>query len=140
MSKLKSMKKQIARNNNKFLGQYESQLAPNWMGRPQSERDIVASMARNGITVDDLARERREGWNAAYQQTAPVVQKLCYSAFATVLVDEFGFSPDDCFKDVWLADQKVATIIDFEDALQEMQEKAHIQFQSDEGVERVVKI
>lgn len=140
MSKTKSLRRQIARNSNRYLEQFGTQLKPDWMARPQSERNLVANMARNGITVEDLARERKEGWDAAYQQTAPVVQKLCYSSFAVVLVEEFGFSSDDAFKAVLLADQKIATSIDIEDALQEMEDKCRIQFRAEEGIERVVQI
>ena len=140
MSKSKSLARQIARNNNRLLGSYGNQLKPGWALRPQGELDIVADMARNGITVADLEREFKRGRDSAYKDTAPLVMKQCYSAFATVLADEFGFSPDDCFKAVHMADQKIMTAIDLEDSLQEMEDKCRIQFRSEEGIERVVQI
>ena len=140
MSRSKSLKRQIARNSNQFLGQYSGQLKPDWQNRPQTDKNIVAMMARNGITPQDLEKAWKDGRTSAFEQTAPLVMKQCYAAFSTVLVDEFGFSPEDAFKAIHMADQKIVTAIDLEEALDEMREKARIEFRSEEGVERVVQL
>ena len=140
MSLQKQIKRNMARQNDKLLAQYGSQLVPDWRFKSEKDKSLLANMVRNGITVEDLQSERKRGRDEAFRETAPSVMKVCYSAISVVLVDDFGFTPEQCFEAIMKVDEKITMTIDPEELLKEMEEKAQIRFYADEGIERVVQI
>ena len=98
---------------------------------------ILGGMARNGITLQDMAREVSKVRKETYESTATAVQQVAYAAIAIVLAEEFGFSKEDCYKAINAVDRKMALAIDYEDIIKEMEDKAKVRFNFSNGVERV---
>lgn len=140
MSLKKQIKRNIQRENDKLLGQYGNQLVPDWRLKSAHDKNLLAQMVRNGITAEDLQAERKRGRDEAFQQTAPAVMKVCYSAFAVTLVDDFGFTSQQVFDAIMAVDEKISMTIDHEELIREMEEKASVRFYADEGIERVVQL
>ena len=140
MSLQKQIRRNIAKENEKLLSQFGNQLVPDWKLKSAQDKNLLAHMVRNGITAEDLKAERKRGRDEAFAQTAPIVMKTCYSAFAIVLADEFGFTPEQCYDVVSKADHMISTQIDTDELMKGMEEKAKIKFFADEGLERVALI
>lgn len=139
-----SLKKQVQRNQAKTdkdtLKQYEPFLKKGWQSRPMEDINLLAGFARNGITIADLTREVAKARKQAYEDTVTSVMKVMYAAVAVVLVDEFGFSKDDCLRAIGAIDNKMAITIDSDEIVEEMHEKAGLRINAKEGVERVEQI
>ena len=132
-------RKQIERNLNNYLAQFDCELKPGWRNLPFSERSLIANMSRNGITPADLQRERREGQQEAYQKTAPAVQSVCYAVMAIVLHDDFGFNKEECKAVLTAVDDLMLNTIDNEKIADELARKVGIRILTTEGVGRIVE-
>ena len=138
------IKRQIARNierqNQKELEKQSKYLRKGWNNMSMSDKNLLVNLARNGITVEDVKREISDTKKRTHENTAIAVMKVVYAAMALTLIDEFHFSKEDCFKAISAVDQRMAVLIDYEDVIAEMEQKAGIRFHSDNGVERVEMI
>ena len=134
---VKQIRRNIAKNTNATLKQYSSQMKPGWQDMPQQDLNLFASLAKNGITVQDLDREIANARKQAYQDTVVAVQKMVYASFAIVLKDEFGFSNEDCYKALCKTDQSLLSMIDNDEPVKIMEERIGIRFNSENGVERI---
>lgn len=103
----------------------------------KSEVNILGGLSRNGITVQDMARELNKVRLETHEATALAVHKVMYAMIALTLVEEFGFSKEECFNALLSVDHRLLTAIDNEEVIKEMEEKTGIRFNSDNGVERI---
>ena len=124
MSQTKKIAKNIQRNNIEFMNKnnYDA---------------ILGGMARNGLTLQDLAREVDKTRRETRERTYIATCKVLYASMAIVLKEEFGFSKEDCFKAMNDIDHKMSLAIDNEEIIKEMEDKTKIQFNSENGVERI---
>lgn len=127
MSQRRKIEKNIRRQNIEFMNN-------------NTYDNILGGMARNGITIHDLAREITKVRNETHEATATAVLQVAYASIAIVLKEEFGFSNDDCFKAIMAIDQKMVVAIEPEEITKEMEEKVRIRFNSHNGVERVERL
>lgn len=140
MSLKKQVKRNIQKQNEDLLKRYEPFLKPNWQSRPKEDINLLASMAKNGITYEDMQREIKRARMTAFEDTALAVLKVGYAVMAITLHEDFGMSKDECFNVLTAIDKRLAVTIDNEEVIEEMREKVGIRFNSDNGVERIEKV
>ena len=126
------MKRQIARNVARNDKKALSQL--------NRDRNLLVNLARNGITVEDVKKETDRVRKETYERTSTAIMQVVYASLASVLADDYGFTKDQCFDALYAVDRKVATSIDNEELIAEMEEKAGVRFNCFDGVERIEKI
>lgn len=136
-----SLKKQIQRNiqrqNERYLSQYQGELIKGWSKLPNQQKSIIANMSRNGITPADLEQARADGANDAYKRTAPAVVAVCYAALGIVLKEKYGFDNEQVEEAIGAVDAKIAMTIDNEEIADELEEKCGLRIRSAEGVDRI---
>ena len=139
-----SLKKQVKRNLEKqtkeTIRQYSPFLKQGWEQRPIEDLNIFASLARNGITLDDLNREVKKARTKAFEDTSVAIMKVLYACIVLTLFEEFGFSKDDCIKALSAIDHRMSFTIDSEEIVKEMEEKIGIRFNSGNGIERIEEL
>lgn len=139
-----SLKKQIARNiarrDNELLRRYPAEVDQKIWGMPQSQRSLIANLARNGITPADLENAMQEGRRSAYQDTAPAVHAAVYNAVMIVAHDDLGFDENQCMDFLNKVDHKIAMSLDNDELARECEEKCGIRIKTKEGVGRVETI
>lgn len=140
MSLKKQIKRNIEKSTKKTFQQYEPFLKQNWQTKPLEDLNLFASLAKNGITLDDLNREIKKARQQAFEDTALSIMKVTYACVMLTLANEFGFSKDDCYKALTTIDHNMAFAIDGEELIKEMEEKVGIRFNSENGVERIEKL
>lgn len=124
MSQSKKIAKNIQRNNVDFMNK-------------NTYDGILGGMARNGITLQDLAREVDKTRRETRERTYIATCKILYASMAIVLKEEFGFSKENCYKAINEIDYKMSLAIDNEEIIKEMEDKTNIRFNSESGVERI---
>ena len=137
MSIQKQIKKNIEKQTKATIRQYEPFLKPDWESVPMKDLNVFASLAKNGITVQDLNREIAKARKQAYEDTVTAVMKVVYASVALTLTDDYGFSKDECLDALGKIDHRMALTIDNEEIVREMEDRIGIRFNSENGVERV---
>lgn len=135
-----SRAKQVERNLNDYLSQFERELQPNWRSLPFSQKSLIANMSRNGITPADLEKAKQDGIKEAYQRTAPAIQSVMYCAMCIVLHDLFKFDHDQCVLAVAELDRIMYDTLDNDDIKRECEEKTGVRIDVKEGVGRIVEV
>lgn len=140
MSMQRKLQRSINKNTNDFLKQHSKELPADWAMRPQQDRNLLAMMARNGITQEDMKREIMRVKRETYELTAVATLKVVYVAMSLVLSENYNFSKDDCYKIMRDVDSKVAIAIDDEEIVKSMEEKVGIRFNHADGLERIEQV
>ena len=140
MSLKRTIARNIARQDENYLKQYARNLSPNWKSLPAAQKSLIANMSRNGITPQDLENAREQGRRSAYEDTAPAVQAVAYSAMGCVLHDMLGISDEDVMKIIMAVDEKIYLAMDFDEISKELEEKCKLKIHSKEGVGRIEKV
>ena len=140
MSIQRKLKRNIDKSANDFLKQHKNELPSDWAMRPQQDRNLLAMMARNGITQEDMRREVMRVKRETYEVTAVATLKVVYSALCLVLTEEYKVSKEECYKILKHVDDKVVMAIDDEEIVNEMEEKIGIRFNSQDGIERIERV
>ena len=140
MSVQRKLQRSIDKSTNDFLKQHRNELPSDWATRPQQERNLLAMMARNGITQEDMKREIMRTKRETYELTVTATMKIVYSAMCLVLFEDYNFKKDDCFKVLRDVDNKVVMAIDDDEIIKEMEEKVGIRFNSRDGLERIEQV
>lgn len=131
-----SLQKQIEKKTDKFLEQYQSELEPNWRSLPFAQKSLIAQFARNGITVADLEKAKRDGRKEAYEETAPGVLAIAYACMGCVLHD-MGVSDEEVKTVIMAVDDKISLTIDKDEIEKELEDKCGLRIYTKEGVGRV---
>ena len=140
MSFQRKLQRSINKNANDFLKQHENELPADWKMRPQQDRTLLAMMARNGITQEDMKREVMRVKQETYKITVEATMKVVYSAMCLVLFELYNFSKDDCLNVLRDVDNKVVMAVDDEEIVNDMEEKVGIRFNSHDGIERIEQV
>ena len=137
MSMQRKLKRNIEKNNNDFLKQHSKELPPGWMNSPQQDRNLLAMMARNGITQADMKREIARAQKETYELTAVATLKTVYAALSLAMMEDFKMSKEDCMHILKKVDERVGMAIDDEDIVKEMEKRVGIRFNNRDGIERI---
>ena len=140
MSISRQLRRQQERNNKAELKKYQPYLNKDINKYSKEDINLLARMAKNGITPQDMVREIEIARKQAFQSTYVATLKVAYAAIAITLAEEYGFDYEACFKALSDIDRRIVTSIDDEDIMHEMEEKAGVRFNSEDGVERIERI
>lgn len=116
-----------ARNDKKYLN--------GLLATPAEQRQ--AQLFRNGITLEDLKREREAGWMQGKEDVEQFCFHTIYAAILITMVEHHGWDGDkaaDLLKEI---DRQVVTCIEDQDIVDEAYRKTGIQLSWTDPLERV---
>lgn len=115
---------------------------------PQAERERIASedaylskIQRNGITIEDLDRAGKEGYNDGARIAAENTMRNIYAAVALVMHENYGFGKKRCMDVLNAVDQKVMYALDSKEMIQQVWDdlKIKMTFDGDPLEERITE-
>jgi hypothetical protein len=105
-----------------------------------SENEQLKSIQRNGITIDDLDRAGRQGYQDGAKAGAENTMRNVYAAVALTLHEMYGFGKDRCAKVLNNVYDKLTLSLTSEDAIQEVYDSMGLEIHfSDDVTEEVVQ-
>lgn len=94
---------------------------PKWQKLPLDQR--INAMCRNGITPRDVDDAYQKGYKAGVDRVSDFCLKDAYAAFIMAAHEQFGFGKERCRRLLYAADEKVATSLASDEAVEEVFKK-----------------
>lgn len=91
---------------------------PKWQKLPLDQR--INAMCKNGITPRDVDEAYQKGYKAGVDRASDFCLKDAYAAFLMAAHEVFGFGRDRCRRLLYAADEKVATSLASDEAVEEV--------------------
>lgn len=106
-----------------------------------SENEQLRSIQRNGITIDDLDRAGRQGYQDGARIAAENTMRNIYAAVALVMHENYGFGKKRCMDVLNAVDQKVMYALDSKEMIQQVWDdlKIKMTFDGDPLEERITE-
>lgn len=94
---------------------------PKWQKLPMNQR--INAMCKNGITPRDVDDAYQKGYKAGVDRASDFCLKDAYAAFIMAAHEQFGFGKERCRRLLYAADEKVATSLASDEAVEEVFKK-----------------
>lgn len=94
---------------------------PKWQKLPLDQR--INAMCKNGITPRDVDDAYQKGYKAGVDHASDFCLKDAYAAFIMAAHEQFGFGKERCRRLLYAADEKVATSLASDEAVEEVFKK-----------------
>lgn len=94
---------------------------PKWQKLPLDQR--INAMCKNGITPRDVDDAYQKGYKAGVDRASDFCLKDAYAAFIMAAHEQFGFGKERCRRLLYAADEKVATSLASDEAVEEVFKK-----------------
>ena len=94
---------------------------PKWQKLPMDQR--INAMCKNGITPRDVDDAYQKGYKAGVDHASDFCLKDAYAAFIMAAHEQFGFGKERCRRLLYAADEKVATSLASDEAVEEVFKK-----------------
>ena len=105
-----------------------------------TQSQLLAGLAKNGITPQDMEKEYHRGYqDGLHAASLPMMIKTCYAAICLALHDEFGFGEDEYFRALTHVDERLLWTLENQELVDEVLEKTGLTIQFDEVFDRVQK-
>lgn len=91
---------------------------PKWQKMPIDLR--INNMCKNGITPRDVDEAYQKGYKEGVDRATDFCLKDAYAAFLLAAHEVFGFGRDRCRRLLYAADEKVATSLSSNEAVEEV--------------------
>ena len=91
---------------------------PKWQKLPLDQR--INAMCKNGITPKDVDEAYQKGYKAGVDRASDFCLKDAYAAFLLAAHEVVGFGRDRCRRLLYAADEKVATSLASDEAVEEV--------------------
>ena len=97
---------------------------PKWQKLPLDQR--INAMCKNGITPRDVDEAYQKGYKEGVDRATDFCLKDAYAAFLLAAHEEFGFGRDRCRRLLYAADEKVATSLSSNEAVEDVFRKVGV--------------
>lgn len=91
---------------------------PKWQKLPIDQR--INAMCKNGITPKDVDEAYNKGYKDGVDRATDFCLKDAYAAFVMAAHEQFGFGKERCKRLMYAADEKVATSLASDEAVDEV--------------------
>ena len=91
---------------------------PKWQKLPLDQR--INNMCKNGITPKDVDEAYQKGFKDGVDRASDFCLKDAYAAFVMAAHEQFGFGKERCKRLMYAADEKVATSLASDEAVEEV--------------------
>ena len=85
-----------------------------------ADNEQLARIQRNGITIDDLDRAGRQGYQDGAKTGAENTMRNIYAAVALVMHEKYGFGKKRCMDVLNAVDEKVMYALDSKEMIQQV--------------------
>ena len=108
-----------------------------------SKEQYIAALCKNGITLEDLTKEYRRGYDRGFRDASPACTEMTYAAAVLALRKEFKFGQDRCERFLREMDRQMVENIDSTEAIQKVFDEIGLQIRFkealDDHIEKVKK-
>jgi len=106
-----------------------------------ADNEQLNRIQRNGITIDDLDRAGRQGYQDGARIAAENTMRNIYAAVALVMHENYGFGKKRCMDVLNAVDQKVMYALDSKEMIQQVWDdlKIKMTFDGDPLEERITE-
>lgn len=98
---------------------------------------LKAALFRNGITAEDLKREREKGAEAGRKFAENFCFHTIYAAFLITMVEHHGMDPDKAVELLIEMDRQTVLCVEDQELVDEAYEKTGIKLNWDNAIERI---
>lgn len=102
-----------------------------------SKAERIERLMAQGISPADLEKAYNDGFSQGYQRAAVPTVEACYAAICLALHDVYGFGQTRCIRALNAVDERITTMITSEEVRREALDRAGVDIQFGEGVDRV---